>query len=154
MFVSIYECIIIFEEINTSLNPSFRRDTLQRHVVKLSRSFVTVWVTVPRRPLAVKLSCLAVESGLAACAQISGPLESIYRWQGIVESAKEWRVVLKTRSRLLPKLEALVMAHHPYETPQFVVLPMVGGSAKYVDWLAESTTAAPPRSLRKRSKKP
>jgi uncharacterized protein involved in tolerance to divalent cations len=41
-----------------------------------------------------------------------------------------------------------------YETPQFVVLPLVGGSAKYLDWLAESTTAAPPRSPRKRSKKP
>jgi periplasmic divalent cation tolerance protein len=122
--------------------------------VKLSRSFVTVWVTMPRRHLAVKLSRLTVESGLAACAQISGPIESIYRWQGIVESAKEWRVVLKTRSRLLPKLEALVIAHHPYDTPQFVVLPIVGGSEKYLDWLAESTTTTPPRSARKRSKNP
>ena len=120
----------------------------------LSRSFVTVWVTMPRRSLAVKLSRLTVESGLAACAQISGPMESIYRWQGIVESAKEWRVVLKTRSRLLPKLEALVIAHHPYDTPQFVVLPIVGGSEKYLDWLAESTTTTPPRSARKRSKNP
>lgn len=122
--------------------------------MKLSRSFVTVWVTMPRRHLAVKLSRLTVESGLAACAQISGPMESIYRWQGIVESAKEWRVVLKTRSRLLPKLEALVIAHHPYDTPQFVVLPIVGGSEKYLDWLAESTTTTTPRSARKRSKNP
>jgi periplasmic divalent cation tolerance protein len=122
--------------------------------VKLSRSFVTVWVTMPRRHLAVKLSRLTVESGLAACAQISGPMESIYRWQGIVESAKEWRVVLKTRSRLLPKLEALVIAHHPYDTPQFVVIPIVGGSEKYLDWLAESTTTTTPRSARKRSKNP
>ena len=122
--------------------------------MKLSRSFVTVWVTMPRRHLAVKLSRLTVESGLAACAQISGPMESIYRWQGIVESAKEWRVVLKTRSRLLPKLEALVIAHHPYDTPQFVVIPIVGGSEKYLDWLAESTTTTTPRSARKRSKNP
>ena len=146
--------MIIFEKINTSLNPRCRRNTLQEHVVKLSRSFVTVWVTVPRRPLAVKLSRLTVESGLAACAQISGPLESIYRWQGTVESAQEWRVVLKTRSRLLSKLEALVMAHHPYDTAQFVVLPIVGGSEKFLDWLAESTTATPPRPPRKRSKTP
>ena len=70
--------------------------------MKTARSFVTAWVTVPRRPLAVKLSRLSVESGLAACAQISGPVESVYRWQGVVESGKEWRVVFKTRSRLLP----------------------------------------------------
>ncbi|MEY4690240.1 MAG: hypothetical protein RIT19_565, partial [Verrucomicrobiota bacterium] len=77
--------------------------------VKVSRIFVTVWVTTPNRALAAKLGRLAVASGTAACAQVSGPLESIYRWQGAVESAKEWRLVLKTRARLLPDLEALVI---------------------------------------------
>jgi len=120
--------------------------------MKSSRSFVTVWVTVPRRPLAVKLSRLAVESGLAACAQISGPVESIYRWQGMVESGKEWRGVVKTRSQLLPQLEALVIANHPYETPQFLVLPIVAGSKKYLDWLGECTTTPPKPTTRRRSK--
>ena len=121
--------------------------------MKRSLNFVTVWVTVPSRALAVRLSRLTVESGLAACAQISGPVESIYRWQGAVESAKEWRLVLKTRSALLPKLEALVIAHHPYDTPQFLVLPVLGGSAKYLNWLGEST-ASPGRSSRKRTVEP
>ena len=120
--------------------------------MKSSRSFVTVWVTVPRRPPAVKLSRLAVESGLAACAQISGPVESIYRWQGVVESGKEWRVVFKTRSQQLHELEALVIAHHPYDTPQFVVLPIVAGSEKYLDWLGECTTTPPKPTTRRRSK--
>ncbi len=120
--------------------------------MKTARSFVTVWVTVPRRPLAVKLSRLSVESGLAACAQISGPVESIYRWQGVVESGKEWRVVFKTRSRLLPKLEALVIANHPYDTPQFLVLPIVAGSEKYLNWLGEGTTTPPKPTTRRRSK--
>ena len=109
------------------------------NAVRASRTFVTVWVTAPNRALAVKLGRLAVESGWAACAQISGPMESIYRWQGAVESAKEWRLVLKTRARRLPGLEALVIANHPYDTPQFLVLPVLGGSAKYLDWLGECT---------------
>ena len=107
--------------------------------MKTSRTFVTVWVTTPNRALAVKLGRLAVESGTAACAQVSGPLESIYRWQGAVESAKEWRLVLKTRARRLPDLEALVIANHPYDTPQFLVLPVLGGSAKYLEWLGDGT---------------
>lgn len=121
--------------------------------MKTSNSFATVWVTVPNRALGRSLGRQAVEAGLAACAQVSGPLESIYRWQGAVESAKEWRLVLKTRSVLLPKLEALVIAHHPYDTPQFLVMPILGGSAKYLAWLGEST-ASPGRSSRKRTVKP
>ncbi len=121
--------------------------------VKTSRSFATVWVTVPSRSLGRSLGRRAVEAGLAACAQISGPVESSYRWQGAVESAKEWRLVFKTRSVLLAKLEALVVAHHPYDTPQFLVLPVSGGSAKYLDWLAEST-ASPAPSSRKRTVEP
>lgn len=145
--------MIIFININPSLNPTRRQHILQSDTVKRSLNFVTVWVTVPSRALAVRLSRLTVESGLAGCAQVSGPVESIYRWQGAVESAKEWRLVLKTRSVLLPKLEALVVAHHPYDTPQFLVLPVLGGSAKYLGWLGESTSS-PDRSPRKRSVQP
>ena len=145
--------MIIFIIFNPSLNPTHRQRILQQDAVKRSQNFVTVWVTVPSRSLASTLSRLTVESGLAACAQVSGPVESIYRWQGAVESAKEWRLVLKTRSVLLPKLEALVIAHHPYDTPQFLVLPILGGSAKYLAWMGESTES-PARSSRKRTVEP
>ena len=145
--------MIIFINFNPSLNPTHRQHILQQDAVKRSQNFVTVWVTVPSRSLAATLSRLTVESGLAACAQVSGPVESIYRWQGAVESAKEWRLVLKTRSVLLPKLEALVIAHHPYDTPQFLVLPILGGSAKYLAWMGESTES-PARSSRKRTVAP
>ena len=121
--------------------------------MKASRTFVTVWVTAPNRALAVKLGRLAVESGWAACAQVSGPLESIYRWQGAMESAKEWRLVLKTRARRLPGLEALMIANHPYNTPQFLVLPVLGGSVKYLDWLGECTQT-PARPTRRKKVQP
>lgn len=122
--------------------------------MKSSRSFVTVWVSVPRRALALKLSRLAVESGLAACAQISGPMESVYRWQGAIESAKEWRLVFKTRSSLVAELETLVGTNHPYDTPQFVVMPLLGGSAKYLEWLDECTPAPSRRHPRTPPKNP
>lgn len=113
--------------------------------MKTSNSFVTVWVTVPDRALGRRLGRQAVDAGLAACAQVSGPLESIYRWQGAVESAREWLLVLKTRTRCLKALETLVLAHHPYDTPQFIALPLLGGSPKYLAWLAASARATTTR---------
>jgi uncharacterized protein involved in tolerance to divalent cations len=77
--------------------------------MKTARSLVTVWVTVPGRPLAVKQSRLSVESG------------------------KDWQVVFKTQSRLLSKREALVIANHPDDTLQFLVRPIMADSKKYLD---------------------
>jgi len=125
---------------------------LHKNEMKIARSFVTVWVTVPGRPLAVKRSRLSVESGLSDCAQISGPLESMDRWQGIEESGKQWRVVFKTHSRLLFNLEALVIANHPDDTLQFLVRPIVVGSKKYLDWLGECAGTPPKSTTRRRSK--
>ena len=120
--------------------------------MKTARSFVTAWVTVPGRPLAVKRSRLSVESGLSACALISGPVEVIDRWQGVVESRKDWQGVFKTQSRLLSKLEALVIANHPDDTLQFLVRPIVVGSKKYLDWLGECAGTPPKSTTRRRSK--
>lgn len=128
------------------LNPGGQGGILRiQERVKTSNSFATVWVTVPNRALGRSLGRQAVEAGLAACAQVSGPLESIYRWQGAVESAREWLLVLKTRTRCLTALEALVLAHHPYDTPQFIALPLLGGSQKYLAWLGASTRSTPTR---------
>jgi len=133
------------------LNPGRRRGILLvQDRVKTSNSFATVWVTVPNRALGRSLGRQAVEAGLAACAQVSGPLESIYRWQGAVESSREWLLVLKTRTRCLKALEAFVLAHHPYDTPQFIALPLLGGSSKYLAWLEASTRPTPTQPTRAR----
>ncbi len=96
--------------------------------MKTARSFVTVWMTVLGRPLAVKRSRLSVESG------------------------KDWQVVFKNQSRLLSKLEALVIANHPDDTLQFLVRPIVVGSKKYLDWLGECAGTPPKSNTRRRSK--
>ena len=83
-----------------------------------------------------------VEKKLAACANIVPGVESIYKWKGKVERAREVLVVIKTTANRLPELEREVTRTHSYDVPEFIVLPIVAGSRNYLAWLQESTTPA------------
>ena len=83
-----------------------------------------------------------VEQGLAACAQVGGPITSIYRWQGRLETAQEWQCVIKTRAALYAQVEEAIRARHAYQTPEILATPVVRGSAAYLDWVVESTSSA------------
>jgi periplasmic divalent cation tolerance protein len=78
----------------------------------------------------------AVEAGLAACANIHGPITSVYRWQGEIAEEPEWVVYLKTTDTAVEALEALVKERHSYDLPAFLVLPITGGERHYSAWLA------------------
>ncbi len=80
----------------------------------------------------------AVEKKLAACANILHGVESIYRWNGKVERAREVLLVMKTTAARLRELEREVKHLHSYEVPEFVVLPLVAGSREYLAWVGES----------------
>jgi periplasmic divalent cation tolerance protein len=80
-----------------------------------------------------------VEARLAACANIlPGPITSIYRWKGKVESAPERLLLIKTSRRRLAKLQAAIDRLHSYDVPEFVVLSITAGSRSYLAWIAES----------------
>jgi periplasmic divalent cation tolerance protein len=80
-----------------------------------------------------------VQTRLAACVNIiSGPIESIYRWKGKVEKARERLLVIKTSANRLKRLEREVRRLHSYETPEFLVMVVAGGSKAYLSWLNES----------------
>jgi periplasmic divalent cation tolerance protein len=79
-----------------------------------------------------------VEKKLAACANILTGVNSIYRWKGKVERAREVLVVMKTTAARLRELESEVKRRHSYELPEFVVLPLVAGSREYLAWVGES----------------
>jgi periplasmic divalent cation tolerance protein len=81
-----------------------------------------------------------VNKKLAACANIVAGVESIYRWKGKVERAREGLVIMKTSETRLRKLEREVKQLHSYDVPEFIVLSIVAGSKEYFDWIAESTT--------------
>ena len=80
----------------------------------------------------------AVEKKLAACANIVKGVESIYRWKGRVERAREVLVVMKTTVRRLRELEREVNRVHSYDVPEFIVLPIVAGSREYLKWVKEN----------------
>jgi len=103
-------------------------------------TFAIVLVTAPDLKTARALAKAALAARLIACANLVPKIESHYRWQGKIESGAEILLILKTRKSKLPALEKLILARHPYDTPEFLVLPLKAGSRKYLDWLANSTT--------------
>jgi periplasmic divalent cation tolerance protein len=107
--------------------------------VKAANSFALVLVTAPDLKTARALAHAALAAKLIACANLVPRVESHYWWQGKIELGTEVLLVLKTRRTLLGALEKLVLKKHPYDTPEFLVLPLRGGSARYLAWLAEST---------------
>lgn len=85
-----------------------------------------------------------VEEHLAACVQVLPGIESIYRWNGAVETAVEILLVVKTTRARFGALQARLVALHPYELPELVALPAVAGLPAYLHWVADSTRTADP----------
>lgn len=100
---------------------------------------VIAQTTVDDEERADALARGAVEGKLAACAHIDAPLTAVYRWQGAVETAREWRISYKTTTARLPELEAWVAGQHPYDVPEWITLPVTGGSEAYLAWVADET---------------
>jgi periplasmic divalent cation tolerance protein len=106
--------------------------------MKTCKAFAVVLVTAPSRKTARLLARAALSARLIACANLIPKIESHYWWRGKIESGHEVLLVLKTRKSKLAALEKLVLARHPYDTPELVVLPLSAGNKKYLDWLAAS----------------
>jgi len=106
--------------------------------LKSAAQFSLVLVTAPDMKTARSLAKAALEARLIACANLLPRLESHYWWQGKLESGTEALLLLKTRKSRLAALEKLILARHPYDTPEFLVLPLSAGSQKYLAWLAAS----------------
>ena len=100
---------------------------------------VLVLTTIPVDFDADGLARGLLADGLAACVSVLPAMRSVYRWKGVVESADERQVVIKTIGARIDALRAALEARHPYEVPEFLVLPVTGGSEDYVAWvMAES----------------
>ena len=103
------------------------------------KSYIQISTTTETKEEAQKIAHYLVEQKLAACAQITGPIESTYRWKGKVETAGEWLCLIKTRESLFGKVEAAIKKLHPYETPEIIAVPIVKGSKEYLAWLNNET---------------
>lgn len=106
--------------------------------MKTASRFSLVLVTAPDMKTARSLAKTALDARLIACANLVPNIESHYRWQGKIETAPEVLMILKTSQSKLVSVEKLILAAHPYDTPEFLVLPLKAGSRKYLAWLADS----------------
>jgi len=106
----------------------------------MSTEYIQVFTTVEKREDADRIASEAVRKRVAVCAQILGPIRSIYWWKGKVEEAGEWLCVLKTRKDLFPALEKEIKSLHPYEVPEIIALPIVAGSEAYLKWIESETS--------------
>jgi len=107
--------------------------------MKKASPFSIVLVTAPDKKAARRLAQAALAERLAACANLLPGLESHYWWRGKMERSAEVLIMFKTTRRRLPALEDLILQKHPYDTPEFLVLPVQAGTARYLKWIAAST---------------
>ena len=106
----------------------------------MSHEYVIVLTTLPADADCAAFARDLVEERLAACVNLSAPMESIYRWDGNVESETERQLVIKTSRDRVVALWDRVRELHPYDMPEFLVTPIVDGNDAYLRWVAESTT--------------
>jgi periplasmic divalent cation tolerance protein len=93
-----------------------------------------VLVTAPDLKTARKLARAALDARLIACANLVPKIESHYWWQEKIESGTEVLMLLKTSTARVVALEKLILANHPYDTPEFVALPVTRVSNRYLKW--------------------
>jgi periplasmic divalent cation tolerance protein len=93
----------------------------------------------PDEETANAIALASVEARLAACVNILPRVQSIYRWQGAVESATEIPLLLKSTATSYPALETLIRERHPYDVPEIVALPVAHGLPAYLNWVAAET---------------
>ncbi|NGO13497.1 divalent-cation tolerance protein CutA [Streptomyces sp. HC44] len=101
--------------------------------------WLTVLTTTDAPEKAEALARGAVATRVAACAQVSGPVTSVYRWKGQIETASEWQVLFKTTETRYAELETYLREAHDYDTPEIIATPVVRGSAAYLEWLERET---------------
>ena len=102
------------------------------------KSYIQIMTATETKEEAEKIAQYLVEQKLAACVQITGSIESTYRWKGKVETANEWLCLIKTRKDFYNKVEATIKKLHSYETPEIVALQITKGSKEYLRWLDET----------------
>ena len=93
---------------------------------------------------AARIAAALVERRVAACVNIVPGLRSFYRWRGETHDDAEWLLVIKTDAARLDDLRAAIERLHSYDLPEFIALPIVAGSAGYLNWIGENLGSEPP----------
>jgi periplasmic divalent cation tolerance protein len=100
--------------------------------------YVQVLTTVSSEEDARRIADDLLGRRLAACVQVVGPILSRYRWQGVLEEAREWQCLAKTEATLYEEVEAAIREIHTYDEPEVIATPIVAGSSGYLAWVSEN----------------
>ncbi len=99
-----------------------------------------IFTTVDDRDVADRIANALVSRRLAACVQITGPVTSVFRWQGKIETSQEWLCIIKTQPSRYSAVEAAILEFHTYQVPEIVAVPIVAGASGYLAWLQQETS--------------
>jgi periplasmic divalent cation tolerance protein len=105
----------------------------------LSVDSVVILITAPTKDEGQKIAQLLLERRKAACVNIVPGVDSLFWWQGTLDSAQEVLLIVKTRAELTKQVVELVKQVHSYTTPEVIALPIVTGSEDYLSWIHEET---------------
>ncbi len=105
-------------------------------------SYCLIYITAPSTEEAERLARIVLEKRLVACANIFAPIRSLYWWQGTLEKAEEAVLILKAPRRFYPDIEKEILAHHVYQTPAILEIPLGRGLPAYLQWIAAETQNA------------
>ena len=104
----------------------------------MESEFIQISTTCDRREILEQIAAKLVADRTAACCQIEGPVTSVYRWEGKTESASEYRLLIKTTTKLFSAVETTVTELHSYQQPQFTAVSIVVASEGYASWIRDS----------------
>ena len=102
---------------------------------------LVVLVTCSGATEARRIARAVVEARLAACVNIVPGARSIYRWQGVIESAAEWLLIIKSSRQIFARLCAALEGAHSYQIPEVLAMPVVEGAPNYLNWLEDQLGA-------------
>ena len=102
----------------------------------MKKQHIIIFVTAPNQEVGELIANTLLQKKLAACVNFVTPVTSLFSWQGDIEREEEVLLVLKSRADLF---ESDLIPVHPYEVPEIIALPILMGSAKYLNWIDEAT---------------
>ncbi len=103
---------------------------------------VVIMVTASSRRECRTIARRLIEEKLAACVNITQPIQSVYRWEGKIDQSKEFLMFIKTTRNLFPQIKAEIALVHSYHTPEIICLPIIDGSPNYLQWVSDSVRPA------------
>jgi periplasmic divalent cation tolerance protein len=104
---------------------------------------ILILTNTPTREEALQIAYTIVERHLAAAINISGPLTSVYRWEGQVETTEEWQCLIKTGRELYDRVEQVIYEFHSYTLPAILAWPAPAGSQSYMRWIEQEIQLPP-----------